>query len=593
MKRTFGWAQDASNLETLRKVIRGLIKDTDENTELQKLVLKYVVDENLANRMLDALTQGVDYPYTLLKGTSGVQLSVEQNIELFDLSKNAAIQKTKKGGRANASCTGIIQLSLPAQNKSYYKPYQNDWSAESYLKLAISLDLIQYDAQKDVCNITKIGNLVATTDGKELEKNYISAMMVYPPAVRVLQILAEDMQAHTKFDIGSKLGFIGEAGFGSLDMGYFLWSLNFAESNNRSKIKSNKEKMCDKYARMTCSMLISLGLVAKARKSITAEFAGITYGPEELLAYKITPKGYDVLNNSYGHSSHSKVLRLVMYETLATAAPDREFLRFRRANILQYLSKKCKSLDEIRIFLNSKGVAASNAVIENDLCGFRNIGLRIEKIGDKYKLQDNIYGLEIPKINVSKREVTEVKERVIERVKNIPHRYFEMVDLAFLGGKQEQSREFEEITAELLTEELLFKGEHLGGSNKPDIAVYYNQDGIIIDTKAYEKGFSISAHQRDEMSRYINDNQKRDLSINPNAWWEVFPISVSHFNHLFVSSFFTGQFSQQLSYIAQDKGQNGAAITAENLLYLADELKSGVRKYEDVKKLMQNTEIII
>ena len=50
-----------------------------------------------------------------------------------------------------------------------------------------------------------------------------------------------------------------------------------------------------------------------------------------------------------------------------------------------------------------------------------------------------------------------------------------------------------------------------------DDKIYYEADGFIIDTKAYEKGFSITSHQRDEMSRYINDNQKRDSNINPNT----------------------------------------------------------------------------
>ena len=296
-KRTFGWVQDASNLSTLRKVVKGLVKDTDEYNRLLNLIPKYIVDKKLADKMKFALANAEEYPYILLKGTSGEQLTVEQNKRLFGLSDEDAEEKSKKGGRANASCTGIIQLSLTAQTKNYYKPYQNDWSAESYLKLAVSLDLISYDAKKDTCKVTDFGLKISLSNDKELEKAYIISMMKYPPAVRVLQILAEDMQPHTKFEIGSKLGFIGEAGFGSMDMGYYLWVLNSADKTSRSEVKANKEKMCDKYARMTCSMLKSLGLIGISKKLISAEFAGIKYGPEELTAYKITAKGYDALNN--------------------------------------------------------------------------------------------------------------------------------------------------------------------------------------------------------------------------------------------------------------------------------------------------------
>lgn len=593
VRRTFGWAQDASNLDSLRRILQVLVPGTEENEDKKKLIKKYVVDPEIREKMITALANGGEYPYILLKGTSGEQMTVEQNITVFGLSEEDARKKTLKGGRANATCTGIIQIALPAQTKLYYKPYQNDWSAESYLKLAISLGFLSWDSQNDTCLITGRGFVAATAVGKELNEIYIDAMLSYPPAVRVLQILSEDMKPHTKFEIGGQLGFIGEAGFDSLDIGYFLWCLNSANPSFRGEIKSNKEKMCDKYARMTCSMLSFLGLVSSIRVDVSASFAGINYGPEKMQAYQITPAGYDALKNSYGNSSHRQIPRLVMYETLATAAPDYEFLRFRRANIIISILKKSLTLDEIRNILSSVNIDTSVSVIENDIKGLRNIGLRIENTNGKYILRDSVVGLIITKENVYKSEVTEAKDRVIERVRTVNPKYFELIDLSFLGGKNGQSADFEELTAELLTDELIFQGQHLGGSNKPDVAVYYKTDGLIIDTKAYEKGFAISGHQRDEMSRYINDNQKRDTYINPNEWWKVYPDSVNHFNHLFVSSFFTGQFSQQLGYIARDKGENGAGITAENLLYLADELKTGKRKYEDIKFLMRNDEIII
>ena len=568
-RRSFGWAQDASNLDSLRRVIQVLIPGTIENISKIQLIEKYVVDVVLREKMIKALKNGGSYPYTLLKGTSGSQMTVEENMKIFGLDLSKAKAKTYKGGRANASCTGIIQISLPAQTKAYNKPYQSDWSAESYLKLAVSMGLLSWNGSDDTCTVTKTGTLIAkASSNEEIKRVYIEAVMTYPPAIRILQILSEDMLPHTKFEIGSK-------------------------ASSKKKIKANKEKMCDKYARMTCSILISLGLVKSVRKSTIAKFAGVTYGPEILQAYQITADGYDALNNSYGNSSHKQLPRLVMYETLATAAPDYAFLRYRRANIIKIISTKPKTLYEIQTELYSRDIDASIEVIKNDIAGLKNIGLRIWNIGEKFLLKDIIIGLNIRKEKISKPEVTEIKGRVIDKVKHINPKYFELIDLAFLGGRQGQSADFEELTAELLTDELTFRGQHLGGANKPDIAVYYNIDGFIIDTKAYENGFSITSHQRDEMSRYINDNQKRDVNINPNEWWKVFPTSVKHFNHLFISSYFVGQFAQQLRYIARDKGENGAAITVENLIYLADELKSQKRRYEDIKNIMNNTEIII
>lgn len=592
-RRSFGWAQDASNLDSLRRVIRVLIPGTVENISKIQLIKKYVVNEDLKEKMIKALNNGGSYPYILLKGTSGSQMTVEENMKVFGLDLSMAEAKTRKGGRSNASCTGITQISLPAQTKIYDKPYQSDWSAESYLKLAISMGLLSWNASDDTCTVTEAGLLIATTFDDKLKGAYIEAVLTYPPAIRVLQILSEDMLPHTKFEIGSKLGFIGEAGFDSLDTGYFLWFLASANTSSKKEIKANKEKMCDKYARMTCSLLISLGLVKSVRKSVTAKFAGETYGPEILQAYQITPEGYDALNNSYGNSSHKQIPRLVMYETLATAAPDYAFLRYRRANIIKIISTKPKTLYEIQTELSSLQIDTSIEVIKTDIAGLKNIGLRIWNIGEKFILKDIIIGLNIKSERISKPEITEIKDRVIDKVKHVNPKYFELIDLAFLGGKHGQSTDFEELTAELLTDELAFGGQHLGGANKPDIAVYYDTDGFIIDTKAYEKGFSITSHQRDEMSRYINDNQKRDSNINPNEWWKIFPNSVTHFNHIFISSFFTGQFIQQLQYIARDKGEDGAAITTENLLYLADELKTKKRQYEDIKNIIKNVEIVI
>ena len=594
-RRSFGWAQDASSLESLTRILKVLVPNTAENINKQALIKQYVVDDDIKSSMLKFLNDGKDYPYTLLKGTGGKQMTIDENMKVFGLERTVAEQKTKKGGRANSSCTGIIQISLPAQTKKYDKPYQNDWSAESYLKLGISLNLLTWDSDNDTCNVSEQGLQIALEgDEKKQKLIYINSMMSYPPAVRILQILAKDMTTYTKFDLGSKLGFIGEAGFDSMDIGFYLWHLNVSDKSKRAKARQNKEKMCDKYARMTCSMLLYLGLIETSYIMVSGKkIAGIEYGSERLMAYRITPEGYDAIMNSYGNSSHKQIPRRVLYETLSTAAPDRNYLRYRRANIIRLLQKKKRELGEITQELNNIGIETYDSVVEADIKGLINIGLRIELEANFYTLKDIVEGLTIPETIENKPEVTQVKDRILQKLRSIDKKYIELVDLAFLGGIRGQSNDFEELTTELLITELNYIGAHLGGSNRPDIAVSYKEDGLIIDTKAYEKGFAISAHQRDEMSRYINDNQKRDKSINPNEWWKIFPASVTHFNHLFVSSYFTGQYEKQLKIISADKKEDGACITAENLLYLAEKLKIGNLDYKNVKHLMNNNEIII
>lgn len=126
VRRSFGWVQDASNLDSLRRVIQVLVPGTVENISKIQLIEKYVFDEDLKRKMINALKNGGSYPYTLLKGTAGPQMTIEENMKIFGLDLYEAEAKTLKGGRSNASCTGITQISLPAQTKIYEKPYQSD-----------------------------------------------------------------------------------------------------------------------------------------------------------------------------------------------------------------------------------------------------------------------------------------------------------------------------------------------------------------------------------------------------------------------------------------------------------------------------------
>lgn len=593
-RRTFGWSQDASNLDSLTEIIKALTVGTTQHFRIIELIKRYVVDQHLKDRMIESLNVGSKYPYVLLKGSKSTQLTVEQNQELFSLDLEAATNKTKKGGRANESCTGIVQICLPAQTKAYYKPYQSDWSAESYLKLAISLNLISYDPENDQCTLTDTAKRIALGDQNQQLTSYREAILSFPPAVRILQILSQNMTTPlSKFELGANLGFIGEAGFGSFAPNMFLWFLNSSQNaKERAENKNNKERMCDKYARMTCSFLEKLDLITTTTKELKGKWGNLELEPTRVKAYQITKLGYDLLINSYGNSSHPKIPRRVLYETLATAAPDRSFLRYRRAHILNLLKSKSLTTSELQAKLKLLDLDVPNAVILEDLEGLNRIGIRIDydRHTQKYKLVDQIIGLVIPHEKVQKEMLTLIKERVIDSVKHVDPKYFELLDLAFTDTKT-NATDLEILTAELFIEELQYKGQHLGGANKPDIAVYYEQDGLIIDTKAYAKGFSISAHQRDEMSRYINDNQKRDLNINPNAWWKVFAPEVKNFNHLFVSSTFIGKFAQQLQYIAKDKNQNGACISVENLLVMAERIKTKMLKQADIKDLMKNDEI--
>ena len=160
---------------------------------------------------------------------------------------------------------------------------------------------------------------------------------------------------------------------------------------------------------------------------MSAEFARIHYDSETLHAYQITPDGHNALNNSYGNSSHQQLPRRIMCETLATATPDYACLRYRRAHIIKIISKKP---NEIQVGLLSAKIDTSVSVIRNDIKGLDNIGLRIQNNGEKFLLKDIIIGLNIRKERIEKKEITEIKSRVIGRVKYINPSFFELIELS-------------------------------------------------------------------------------------------------------------------------------------------------------------------
>lgn len=119
----------------------------------------------------------------------------------------------------------------------------------------------------------------------------------------------------------------------------------------------------------------------------------------------------------------------------------------------------------------------------------------------------------------------------------------------------------------------------MGDTRKLDVCVCYGGNGLIIDNKAYSKGYPFPMSQADEMVRYIEENEARQSSINQNQWWKIFEVNVSNFNYAFVSGKFIGGFKDRLNNICERTGVSGGAINTINLLLLAEELKSGRMSY--------------
>lgn len=570
-ERTFGWVQEAYTIANLKNVVRVFVPDSAINKLLKSdKIPRLITDEYHKDEMIAHLNSPkINIPYTLLKGKGN----------------------PKGYTRTNAPCSGIIQAVLPGQRKEY----QSDWPADSFLRWAVSIGFLDYDRENDTCSISELGYRYAVSedDSKEEKEILTEAFLSYPPVCRILSLL-ESGNSMTKFEIGCQLGFVGETGFTSIPQNLILQGLSASTtSEERNKLLSDTEGTSDKYVRTICAWLKSIKWVMQVPKSVTADLGYMTHTDTIPQSYQITLEGKKILKYATGSSKYKRIDKRVMWDMLATKPSDRNYLRNRRTYLIKYLSTTYRSLDEIIAHLQTKGMAEDTGTISDDIQGLINIGINVNKSGDKFKIMDSIIGLKIPdsvkSAGAVKSDLSLLKDDIRKKLSHINHKYLVLIDLGFDG---QADREYELQTADLLTGELDFKGSRLGDTRKPDVCVYHDKNGLIIDNKAYGKGYSLPIKQADEMFRYIEENQKRDKAINPNEWWTIFDDAVSKFNFAFVSGEFTGGFKDRIENISRRSGINGAAINSVNLLLLAEEIKSGRISYADAFVMFESNDEI-
>nr|BAN13559.1 FLAG-NLS-partial ZF with EL mutated FokI nuclease domain [Cloning vector pEL-platform] len=191
-----------------------------------------------------------------------------------------------------------------------------------------------------------------------------------------------------------------------------------------------------------------------------------------------------------------------------------------------------------------------------------------------------------------KSELEEKKSELRHKLKYVPHEYIELIEIA---RNPTQDRILEMKVMEFFMKVYGYRGEHLGGSRKPDGAIYTVGSpidyGVIVDTKAYSGGYNLPIGQADEMERYVEENQTRNKHLNPNEWWKVYPSSVTEFKFLFVSGHFKGNYKAQLTRLNHITNCNGAVLSVEELLIGGEMIKAGTLTLEEVRRKFNNGEI--
>jgi hypothetical protein len=562
ISRAFGWVQDPSNFFSLCDVVAVFEKDSVIHKDLvDKKIKKLVLKKDGQGRLLDALkAQILKIKYADLIGTSFSPRSLSR-------------------------CNGIIQAIVKGQKRDFI----GDWPADNFVRWAHALNLIGYDYFTDSFYITKQGKqLVNARNDRKAQKLspkeieiLINALIAYPPACRIIELLSQGKHL-TKYDLGKKLGFIGEDGFISMPENILLQTLaQTTDTGQANKIRNNWESSSDKYARMIASWLVFLGLVKQKPKSFLVKTNKNT--DKEIFighAYEITAQGLSCYRKMLGTSSSKQMSKNLCWEIFATKGNDRDYIRTRRAHIIKILDSTTNYIETKHIqskLFNDYKIQATCDTIDDDIRGFVNIGIFIQTNTKGYRLKDEINPFIIPVINtaVFASQFLQEKEKLRSLLTVLPHHYLSLFDLAF---DSKQNRQFEIATMDLLINECGFKGIILGGSRKPDGLIYtlnLSKDyGVIIDTKAYRQGYNLPISQADKMSRYVMENIQREIKINKSQWWKSFPITIDTFYFMFVSGKFNGNIVEKIERIKASTNVIGNAVTVSNLLIFANNFKT-------------------
>ncbi|WP_302633426.1 restriction endonuclease FokI C-terminal domain-containing protein [uncultured Clostridium sp.] len=573
--RTFGWVQNPSNFESLKKVVAIFDNTSKTYNELKDKKIKKLVEERDGQKeLINALNANpLKIKYCNLVGTSFTP-------------------------RSSARCNGIVQATVKGQRKEFI----DDWSSDNFVRWAHALGFIKYNYDTDTFEITDAGRKYVQSEDDSNEESTIleEAMLSYPPVARVLTLLSNGEHL-TKYEIGKKLGFVGEAGFTSLPLNVLIMTLDTTdEPKEKNKIKTDWDGSSDKYARMISGWLVKLGLLVQRPKLVTVDFGGELYSETIGHAYMITDRGLKAVRRLLGINKVARVSKNVFWEMLATKGIDKNYIRTRRAYILKILieSNKVLTLEDIKGKLKLASINESINTIKDDINGLINTGINIKSETTGYKIYDSINDFIIPKTGDTegiKSNISLLKDELRGQISHISHDYLSLIDLAF---DSKQNRLFEMKVLELLVNEYGFKGRHLGGSRKPDGIVYSttleDNFGIIVDTKAYSEGYSLPISQADEMERYVRENSNRDEEVNPNKWWENFSEEVKKYYFVFISGSFKGKFEEQLRRLSMTTGVNGSAVNVVNLLLGAEKIRSGEMTIEELERAMfNNSEFIL
>lgn len=143
--RTFGWVQNPSDFEKLKKTVEVFDPSSNQYTKLKRYIIQDVIffdeDKKRLQSMLD--NEICEFSYYDLVGTS--------------------VNKKHKSPRrrSDAVANSLLQITiLPQSANTKGKLYTDNWTSDGYLRWAVSLGFVRYNRETDTFSITESEKVV-------------------------------------------------------------------------------------------------------------------------------------------------------------------------------------------------------------------------------------------------------------------------------------------------------------------------------------------------------------------------------------------------------------------------------------------------
>lgn len=445
------------------------------------------------------------------------------------------------------------------------------WDARCRIKAICACGMVELDRDlqgyrlttlgQELCaapksSILRRGKRVLTEEEKVI---FRKGLLTSPPVIRVLTILNESRKngngAMSKYDVGSKLGFVGDVGFSHFEAEFVARS---------GKSFNDAEGDADKWARTILSWLSQVDWVIK---SDSTEIYGKPL-PLYTTAYEV--------DRVLQYPARSTIKYIPQEMLCSDHHPFAEVVQQRRVAVLKILSKKPYiAISELLNAVIELGIDTDEETLAFDILNLCQAGIQISKERSFYRLTDKVKLDVIPNRKpISAQQKVEGIEKKIEHYvmvyeDSLPARLVD--NLIRYGYDGTTSAALFEMTVEKLFSFMGYEAQCLGQGHGrvADVIAKYRDSfyaksyGLIIDTKAYEK-YTFPVGDVRKMKEYIALHGAELLK-------DMIP------NHAF--AFISMDFStpdEHLSEIAKDTAVNGTAIDVFTLM----ELGSRVVKQE-------------